>query len=188
MKTWLMRIYFFLYRIELAFIVIIDYLYWAIIAKPFISLLCMIPYFRYRLKIQGKTRESLYTETKITTHKNMYDLKGSNSIAFAYTNMGVFFAGIVVDIAMLPQLFVSTPYFVRTMDDMPILCISLFFAAGFFLSHLLITRNDMYIPYFKKFLKEKKSKEWSWHLISVVSIALIIIVFMKLTDYCFHME
>ena len=47
MRTWLMRIYFFLYRIELAFSLMIDYLYWAFIAKPFIRLLCMIPYFRY---------------------------------------------------------------------------------------------------------------------------------------------
>ena len=188
MRTWLMRIYFFLYRIELAFSLMIDYLYWAFIAKPFIRLLCMIPYFRYRLKIQGKTQESLYNETKKISHKNLYDLEGSNSMAFAYANMGAFFAGIIVDVVMLPQLFISTPYYVRTMNDMPVLCISFLFAAGFFLSHILVIHDDIYIPYFKKFMKEPKRKEWSWHLISVVSIVLTILIFMYLTDYCFHME
>ena len=187
MKYFCMRIFYMMFRIQY----ILEYIMYYT-TKPILegigNLMHRIPMVQRRLEKQGRTHEQVMKELYESSYANSFDIRVGWVAVYSSVGMGAFFAGIVVDAVMLPQLFVSTPYFVRTMDDMPILCISLFFAAGFFLSHLLITRNDMYIPYFKKFLKEKKSKEWSWHLISVVSIALIIIVFMKLTDYCFHME
>ncbi len=187
MKYFCMRIFFMMFRIQY----ILEYImYYS--TKPILegigNLMHRIPMVQRRLEKQGRTHEQVMKELNKSSYAYTFDIRTGWVTVYPSVGMGVFFAGIIVDVVMLPQLFISTPYYVRAMNDMPVLCISFLFAAGFFLSHILVIHDDIYIPYFKKFMKEPKRKEWSWHLISVVSIVLTILIFMYLTDYCFHME
>ena len=165
-----MRIFFMMFRIQY----ILEYImYYS--TKPILegigNLMHRIPMVQRRLEKQGRTHEQVMKELNKSSYAYTFDIRTGWVTVYPSVGMGVFFAGIIVDVVMLPQLFISTPYYVRAMNDMPVLCISFLFAA-----------------YFKKFMKEPKRKEWSWHLISVVSIVLTILIFMYLTDYCFHME
>lgn len=180
-----MRLFFLMFRIQY-YIELLMYHSTNPIISGIGNLMQKIPIIQRRLKKQGRNHEQVMKELHKYSYSCSFDIRNGWNIIYSSIGMSVFFAALVVDAVMLPQLVISKPYFMLCMNNNPVLCIFLFLIAGFFLSHIFLTRNDSYIPYFKQFVKESKTKELSWHFISFITIVSVLLTFVLLTDYCFH--
>lgn len=154
------------------------------IMKPLLKVLMKfletIPWMQNRHKKQGRIQEQAEKDGLSAAYNSIYEW----NIVFASINTEVIFTIVVVILFMLPQLLISTPYFVWCMDNYTIYSILAFFVMGYIVGQQLVFQNDKYISYFQEYVNDSNYKRWCWHFTSILIVFFIIVIFILLTFYC----
>lgn len=187
MQRFFMRLFFSLYCFQKAYGTII-WSFFTPFSKIISRFLKTSPWMQKRLNIQGRTWEQAQKEGLSAAYESLFNERYGWNIIFASVGVEAIFTIMIVNLFMLPQLLITTPYFVWCMDHYTIYCVLFFCGIGYLIGKLFIFRNERYIFFFKEYTNDTNYIRWRWHFISIAFIFLLIVLFVLLTQYVFSKE